>query len=497
MPFEQTINGKKYKVNVSPEQWTALQERLEPKVPTPEEIVPEEKENGWRTSPISPKLSGWIQEKTEPEEDDWYATRVGKRIGRVLGEDINSPLGAGITAAATIAGPVGWAAKAGKLGAGALKAASSAKAVKAGKAAQVGFGGLGVAQTPELVKSGADFLKTKTPESLADAIISGTEVAGGGYLLGSAAKARRAKKPAEDIVDKVFGEEKPSSELWPSLTEEHKLKNKQEQLAKKRIYSESEIRKLAKKARQGNTTAKESLLHAQDSLRNIIAKEKELSLSKPKKDSFAELDKGIDAALSKLDLPERPLNFDLDKPTKAGTVKTKPDIPEPDAILNTEPSSKPFQARTVAESEAGGGKTRPVERARDWISEGSSTLVDKVQPLKPSSKADEKLLRQTLEVMVERQVQNTGKTPTENAVKRLRSQIVTKIGDDSNKKFAELGKIFSAQKKQLAAVREAGDTSLRLPDIEFDMDSVDFKAIPSKIRPQAKEFVRSAVTLAD
>ena len=78
---------------------------------------------------------------------------------------------------------------------------------------------------------------------------------------------------------------------------------------------------------------------------------------------------------------------------------------------------------------------------------GHQGLVDKVQPLKPSSKADEKLLRQTLEVMVERQVQKTGQTPTENAVKRLRSQIVTKVGTESNKKFAELGKIFSAQKK--------------------------------------------------
>ena len=45
--------------------------------------------------------------------------------------------------------------------------------------------------------------------------------------------------------------------------------------------------------------------------------------------------------------------------------------------------------------------------------------------------------------------------------------------------------------------RKAKDTSLRLPDIEFDIDSVDLKAIPSKIRPQAKELVRSAITLAD
>ena len=260
-------------------------------------------------------------------------------------------------------------------------------------------------------------------------------------MLGSAARrARRAKKPAEAIVDKVFGEEKTSPEPWKPLTEEHKLRNKQEQLAKARIHSESEIRKLAKKARQGNTTAKESLLRTQDSLRDTIAREKELSLPKPKKDSFAKLDEGVDAALSKLDLPERPLNFDFDKPTKAGAVETKPGIPEPDAILNTEPSSKPFQARTVAESDA--AITRPVERARDWISKGSSTLVDKVQPLKASSKADEKLLRQTLEVMVERQIQKTGKTPTENSVKRLRSQIITKVGTQPNQKFAEARKDF-------------------------------------------------------
>ena len=331
---------------------------------------PEEKERGWLTSPISPKFSDWIQEKTEPEEDDRYATRVGKRIGRVLGEDINTPLGAGITTAAAAFGPLGWAAKAGKLGAGALKAASSAKAVKAGKAAQVGFGGLGVSQVPELARSGVDFLKTKTPESLADTIISGTEVAGGGYLLGSAAKARKATSGKKILEDTFSGEVKSDT------------------------------------------------------------------LAAPK-----------------------------------------------------------FKERTVADTEK--AVTRPVERARDWISEGTSGLVDKVQPLKPSSKADEKLLRQTLEVMVERQVQKTGQTPTENAVKKLRSQIVTKIGTDSNKKFAELGKIFSAQKKQLAVAREAKDTSLRLPDIEFDMDSVDLSGLPTKLRPQAKEFIRSSVTLAD
>ena len=136
----------------------------------------EPEERGWLTSPISPKISEWVQEKTEPEEDDWYATRVGKRIGRVLGEDINSPLGAGITGLATLAGPLGWAARAGRLGAGALKVASSTGAARVGKAATVGFGALGVSQTPELLRSGGEFLETKSPESLGDTLISGAEV---------------------------------------------------------------------------------------------------------------------------------------------------------------------------------------------------------------------------------------------------------------------------------------------------------------------------------
>ena len=67
--------------------------------------------------------------------------------------------------------------------------------------------GLGVAQAPELVRSGGDFLKTKSPESLADTLISGAEVAGGGYLLGSSAKARRARRcrwHGKDIIEKTL-----------------------------------------------------------------------------------------------------------------------------------------------------------------------------------------------------------------------------------------------------------------------------------------------------
>ena len=374
MPFETVINGKKYKINATPEQLAGLRRGK----PTPD-FEEKEEEGSWLTNPISSKFDDWLQKKTEPEEDDWYATKVGKRIGRVLGGDINSPLGAGITAAATIAGPVGWAAKAGKLGAGALKAASSARAATAGRAAEVGFGGLGAAQAPQLARSGKEFLDTKSPESLADAIISGTEVAGGGYLLGSAARRARKATPSREILENTFKDKDPL------------------------------------------------------------------------------------------------------------TVEKMLDAREPES------------GRTVAETEAGGGATRPTERARDWISEGSTALVDKVQPLKPGAKADDKLLRQTLEVMVERQVQKTGQTPTENAVKRLRSQIIAKIGDkpNSNQRYAEFGKIFSAQKKQLASLREGKDTSLRLPDIDFDVDSVDLNALPTNVRSQAKELIRSSVTLAD
>ena len=136
------INGKKYKVNTSPEQWAALQKKLKPQVPTPEEIMPEKEEKGWLTSPISPKLSEWVQEKTEPEEDDWYATRIGKRIGRVLAEDINTPVGAGITAAAALAGPIGWGAKAGMLGKGLHTAATVPLGLlRQVRLLQVGFGG--------------------------------------------------------------------------------------------------------------------------------------------------------------------------------------------------------------------------------------------------------------------------------------------------------------------------------------------------------------------
>ena len=413
MAFETIIKGKKYKVNISAERWASLQKRSKSRqTPTPEQIVPEkEEERGWLTSPISPKISKWVQEKTEPEEDDWYSTRVGKRIGRVLGEDINSPLGAGITGLAALAGPFGWAAKAGKLGMGLRTAANSSKAVTAGKAAQVGFGALGVSQTPELVRSGGEFLETKSPESLGDTLISGTEVAGGGYLLGSAARrARRAKKPAEEIIENTFSTkakivpEKPLSTLPPEKVSTDKLMREQS-------FLKDLIRIASKDAKSGKPNAKEKLARYQNELGE--------------------------------------LNAELRPAPKSEVIPKKTiEAPLPEQILSEKP--KPFQARTVAESDA--AITRPVERARDWISKGSSTLVDKVQPLKASSKADEKLLRQTLEVMVERQIQKTGKTPTENSVKRLRSQIITKIGTEPNKKFAELGKIFSSQKKQLASL---------------------------------------------
>ena len=71
-----------------------------------------------------------------------------------LGEDVNSPLGLGLTAAAAALGPVGWLAKAGKLGAGAAKAAASPNLARAGK---YGFGALGLSQVPEAISSGSEF----------------------------------------------------------------------------------------------------------------------------------------------------------------------------------------------------------------------------------------------------------------------------------------------------------------------------------------------------
>ena len=141
--------------------------------------------------------------------------------------------------------------------------------------------------------------------------------------------------------------------------------------------------------------------------------------------------------------------------------------------------------------------TRPTRSYREFISEDTHKLVDSVQPLRPNPKGSERLLRQTLEVAVERHVQNTGKSPDANAIRRLRSNIISKAdsgGKSSNEKYAALGKMFSEQKAKLASSLKSKDTSLRLPDIKYDIDAVDLNAFPTQVRPQIKETLRSAIT---
>ena len=395
MPGIITIAGKRYRLNIpssSPRSSGAQAPDIRSilGMPPVTHDSPQPEQQGFLTRPISKGFDKWLQRKTEPEEDDWYATRVGKRVGRVLGEDVNSPLGLGLTAAAAALGPAGWAARAGKLGAGAAKVAASPGLAQAGR---YGFGALGASQVPEAARSGKEFLKTKSPESLADTLISGTEVAGGGLLLGSALRKRKKGRAASDIADDILAES------------------------------------------------------------------------------------GTDIASG----PKAPAG------TKSG------EAPDPDKILRqSEPDT--FVERTVEETERG---TRPTQSYREFISEDTHKLVDSAQPLRPNVKSSERLVRQTLEIAVERHVQQTGKRPDANAIKRLRSNIIAKAessAKNSNEKYAALGKIFSEQKAKLASTLKSKDTSLRLPDIKYDIDSINLDSFPTQVRPQVKETLRSAIT---
>ena len=183
--------------------------------------------------------------------------------------------------------------------------------------------------------------------------------------------------------------------------------------------------------------------------------------------------------------------------TSVATGPKKPEAspqraPDTDEILRqSEPET--FVERTVEETERG---TRPTRSYREFISEDTHKLVDSVQPLRPNPKGSERLLRQTLEVAVERHVQNTGKSPDANAIRRLRSNIIAKANSakGDNEKYAALGKMFSEQKAKLASSLKSKDTSLRLPDIKYDIDAVDLNAFPTQVRPQVKETLRSAIT---